>query len=314
MSNSPNHRGLAHRRVLVVDDELALRKGLAQRFEEEGAEVTTADNVATARKALKEGDFDLAVLDHRLPDGTGLALLEEQKRAGCTTTFLMMTAYSSTADAVRAMKSGAADYLQKPFDLDELMLVAERALESVALRTEVTRLRSRQTGAAGVAGIVGRSAAMAELRGLVQQVAASGARTILITGESGTGKDVVAHAIHAASPEADRPFLDITCTALPEALLESELFGHERGAFTDAKTSKRGLFEEADGGTIFLDEIGDMPLSLQAKLLRFLEAKSFRRVGGLREIKVDVRVIAATHRRLPELIEKGQFRGDLYYR
>ena len=314
MSSSPSRRGLAHRRILVVDDELALRKGLAQRFEEEGAEVSTADNVAMARKALKEGDFDLAVLDHRLPDGTGLALLEEQKRAGSNTTFLMMTAYSSTADAVRAMKSGAADYLQKPFDLDELMLVAERALESVALRTEVTRLRARQTGATGVSGIVGRSAAMAELRNLVQQVAASGARTILITGESGTGKDVVAHAIHAASPEADRPFLDITCTALPEALLESELFGHERGAFTDAKTSKRGLFEEADGGTIFLDEIGDMPLSLQAKLLRFLEAKSFRRVGGLREIKVDVRVIAATHRRLPELIEKGYFRGDLYYR
>ncbi len=314
MSSSPSHRGLAHRRILVVDDELALRKGLAQRFEEEGAEVTTADTVTLARKALKEGDFDLAVLDHRLPDGTGLALLEEQKRSGGTTTFVMMTAYSSAADAVRAMKSGAADYLQKPFDLDELMLVAERALESVALRTEVTRLRSRQTGATGISGIVGRSSAMVELRALVQQVAVSGARTILITGESGTGKDVVAHAIHAASPEADRPFLDITCTALPEALLESELFGHERGAFTDAKTAKRGLFEEADGGTIFLDEIGDMPPALQAKLLRFLEAKSFRRVGGLREIKVDVRIIAATHRRLPDLIEKGLFRGDLYYR
>ncbi|MSR46376.1 MAG: sigma-54-dependent Fis family transcriptional regulator [Planctomycetes bacterium] len=182
LSTTAGDRGLAHRRILVVDDELALRKSLAQRFEEEGADATTADNATMARKAMKERDFDLVVLDHRLPDGTGLALLEEQKRAGSTSTFVMMTAYSSAADAVRAMKSGAADYLQQPFNLDELMLVAERALENVALRSEVTRLRSRQTGADGVAGIVGRSAAMAELRGLVQQVAVSGARSILITG------------------------------------------------------------------------------------------------------------------------------------
>ncbi|MBM4015512.1 MAG: sigma-54-dependent Fis family transcriptional regulator [Planctomycetes bacterium] len=314
MTAAPNLTGLRHRRILVVDDELALRKGLAQRFEDEGAEVTTADTVTLARKSLKEGDFDLVVLDHRMPDGTGLALLEEQKRQGAAATFIMMTAYSSTEDAIRAMKAGAADYLLKPFDLDELVLVAERALENVALKSEVTRLRARAVGAGGSANIVGKSRAMAELRALVERVAASGARTILITGESGTGKDVVARAIHASSPEGGRPFLDITCTALPEALLESELFGHEKGAFTDAKSAKRGLFEEAEGGTIFLDEIGDMPLSLQAKLLRFLESKSFRRVGGLKEIKVDVRVIAATHRRLPELVATGQFRGDLYYR
>jgi DNA-binding NtrC family response regulator len=305
---------LSHRRILVVDDELALRKSLQQRFEEEGAEAATADNVASARNALREGDFDLVILDHRLPDGTGLGLLEEQKKAGTTATWVMMTAYSSTEDAVRAMKAGAADYLLKPFDLDELVLVAERVLENVAIRGELTRLRAREEGALGLDSIVGRSAAMQELRALVQRVAQSGARTILITGPSGAGKDVVARAIHFASPEADRPFLNITCTALPEALLESELFGHERGAFTDAKSTKRGLFEEANGGTIFLDEIGDMPLPLQAKLLRFLESKSFRRIGGLREIKVDVRVIAATHRRLPELVEKGAFRGDLYYR
>ncbi len=314
MPSPAGRSALSQRRVLVVDDELALRKSLRQRFEEEGAEVETADSATTARKALREGDFDLVILDHRLPDGTGLALLEEQKRAGITATFVMMTAYSSTEDAVRAMKAGAADYLLKPFDLDELVLVAERVLENVLLRGEVSRLRAREAAALGLDNLVGRSAAMDELRALIRRVAGSGARTILITGPSGAGKDCVARAIHFASPETDRPFLNITCTALPEALLESELFGHERGAFTDAKTTKRGLFEEAQGGTIFLDEIGDMPLSLQAKLLRFLESKSFRRVGGLREIKVEVRVIAATHRRLPELIEKGLFRGDLYYR
>jgi DNA-binding NtrC family response regulator len=298
----------------VVDDELALRKSLKQRFEEEGVEVETADSAGSARKALREGDFDLVILDHRLPDGTGLALLEEQKRNGATPTFIMMTAYSSTEDAVRAMKAGAADYLLKPFDLDEMVLVAERVLDNLALRGEVSRLRAREAGSQGLESLVGKSAAMAELRSLVQRVAGSGARTILITGPSGAGKDVVARAIHSSSPEADRPFLNVTCTALPEALLESELFGHERGAFTDAKATKRGLCEEAAGGTIFLDEIGDMPLPLQAKLLRFLESKTFRRIGGLREIKVDVRVIAATHRRLPELVEKGLFRGDLYYR
>ncbi len=305
---------LRHRRILVVDDELALRKSLQQRFEDEGAEAATADNVTTARRLFKEGDYDLVVLDHRLPDGTGLAFLEEQKRNGALATFVMMTAYSSTEDAIRAMKVGAADYLLKPFDLDEMVLVAERVLENVALRSEVSRLRAQQVGAHGLASIVGPSQAMVELRALVERVASCGARTILVTGDSGTGKDVVARAIHALSPEANRPFLNITCTALPEALLESELFGHERGSFTDAKATKRGLFEEAQGGTIFLDEIGDMPPALQAKLLRFLESKTFRRIGGLREIAVDVRVIAATHRNLPELIARGLFRGDLYYR
>jgi len=303
---------LNHRRILVVDDELALCKSLKERLEEEGATVETADSVATARKAISEGDWDLVVLDHRLPDGTGLGLLEEQKRAGTTAAFVMMTAYSSTQDAVRAIKIGAADYLLKPFDLDELVLVAGTALENVALRVEVDRLRARERS--GPDSIVGDSPSTRELRDFVRRVAQSGARTILITGPSGTGKDVVARAIHFASPEAERPFLNITCTAIPEALLESELFGHERGAFTDAKQQKRGLIEEADGGTVFLDEIGDMPLSLQAKMLRFLESKSFRRIDGLREIKVEVRVIAATHRNLPDAIAAGTFRGDLYYR
>jgi len=314
MVTHSNRSPLSRRKFLVVDDELALRKSLQQRFEEEGAEVRTADSVTAARRQLGEEEFDLVILDHRLPDGTGLALLEEQKRAGTGATFVMMTAYSSTEDAIRAMKAGAADYLLKPFDLNEVVIVAERVLENVSIRGELKRLRARERGDFGVENIVGASAAMEELRSLVRRVATSGARTILITGPSGTGKDVCARAIHYASPEADRPFLNITCTALPEALLESELFGHEKGSFTDAKATKRGLFEEANGGTIFLDEIGDMPLSLQAKMLRFLESKSFRRIGGLREIKVDVRVIAATNRNLPEAIATGAFRGDLFYR
>jgi two-component system, NtrC family, response regulator AtoC len=314
MATHSSRSPLSQRKILVVDDELALRKSLQQRFEEEGADARTADSVTAARKQLGEEEFDLVILDHRLPDGTGLALLEEQKRAGTSGTFVMMTAYSSTEDAIRAMKAGAADYLLKPFDLDEVVIVAERVLENVAMRGELKRLRARERGDFGVENIVGSSAAMEELRSLVRRVATSGARTILITGPSGSGKDVAARAIHYASPEADHPFLNITCTALPEALLESELFGHEKGSFTDAKATKKGLFEEANGGTIFLDEIGDMPPPLQAKLLRFLESKSFRRVGGLKEIQVDVRVIAATHRRLPELVEKGNFRGDLYYR
>ena len=226
----------------------------------------------------------------------------------------MMTAYSSAPDAVRAIKAGAADYLMKPFDLDEMVMTATRALENRRLRGEVERYQERDRRTSQVDTIIGSSPQMAELRALIQRVAESGARTILIRGESGTGKDLVARAIHYESSERDRPFLNITCTALPETLLESELFGHEKGAFTDAKQAKKGLFEQADGGTIFLDEIGDMPVSLQSKLLRFLESKQFRRIGGLRDLRVDVRIIAATNVDLEDAITAGEFRNDLYYR
>jgi len=305
---------LNSRKILVVDDEMAIRKALRARFEEESALVDTAEDVAAARKAVGSMDYDLLVLDHRLPDGTGLALLDQLKATGYPAEVVMMTAYSSTQDAVRAMKIGAADYVMKPFDLDEMVLVAERALEHRALRGEVKRLRDRDRAYFNVDNLIGVSKSMVELRHLIEKIAVSGARTILIGGESGTGKDLVARAIHYASPEADRPFLNITCTALTESLLESELFGHEKGAFTDAKQAKMGLFEQADGGTIFLDEVGDMPINLQAKLLRFLESKQFRRVGGLRDITVEVRIIAATNRDLDQLIHDGQFRSDLYYR
>ncbi len=305
---------LKGRPVLIVDDELSIRSALQERFAEEGVRVTTADGVGVARKRIAETDFALILLDHRLGDGTGLALLEELRKNQSPAAVIMMTAFASIEDAVRAMKAGAADYLIKPFDLDEMVLLADRVLENVSLRSQMARVRAKDRASSGIDNLIGGSPAMNELRDFLERVSRSGAQTILIRGESGTGKDLVARAIHFASPETDAPFLNITCTALPEALLESELFGHEKGAFTDAKQAKRGLFEEAQGGTIFLDEIGDMPQSLQGKLLRFLESKTFRRVGGLREIQVDVRVIAATNRDLSKAIEEGTFRSDLYYR
>ncbi len=307
-------RALTDRRILIVDDELSIRKALEQRLSEDGVVTDAAGNVTSARQKIEANEYDLVVLDNRLPDGTGVALLSALRKEGFATPVIIMTAYSTTQEAVKAMKVGASDYVIKPFDLDEMMVVIEKALEHDALQGEVTRLRARDRAAACVDNLIGGSRAMQELRDFVQRVAGSGAQTILISGESGTGKDLVARAIHYSSPEQDRPFLNITCTALPETLLETELFGHEKGAFTDARQAKKGLFEAADGGTIFLDEIGDMPLSLQAKLLRFLESKAFRRVGGLREIHVNVRVVAATNRNLMQAMESGQFRSDLYYR
>ncbi len=305
---------LKGRRLLVIDDELAIRNALQARVEDDGAHCSTAVDVASARAKIAAEEFDLLVLDHRLPDGTGLSLLRQLRDEGYPAEVVLMTAYSSTEDAVRAMKIGAADYVMKPFDLDEMILVIQRALDHRELRGEVRRFRARDRKHGAVHNLLGDSRETVELRSLVERIANSGARTILIRGETGTGKDLVARAIHYASPQADRPFLNITCTALTETLLESELFGHEKGAFTDAKQPKMGLFEQADGGTIFLDEVGDMPLSLQAKLLRFLESKQFRRVGGLKDIAVEVRIVAATNRDLEEAIEAGEFRSDLYYR
>jgi DNA-binding NtrC family response regulator len=212
------------------------------------------------------------------------------------------------------MKHGAYHYANKPFNLDEIVLLVEKALETTRLRREVRALRASQAQPYSVDRIVGKSAAMMDVKALLQKVAASPASTVLLTGESGTGKDLAAKVLHYASDRASRPFMNITCSALPENILESELFGHERGAFTDARQQKRGLLESADGGTVFLDEIGEMAPGLQAKLLRFLEEKTFKRVGGVADIRVDVRVIAATNRNLEQDVKKGRFREDLYYR
>ncbi len=301
-------------KILLVDDEKLVRWSLRDRLVREGFEVDEAEALQPARARMSSDFYDLVILDHRLPDGSGLEAIPELVREGPETAIIMLTAYGTVEQAVRAIKSGAYDYLTKPVDMGELIAVVRRALETTAHLRELRRLKDDQKRIHGPSNLIGRSASMRGVFDMIGKVAASAATTVLLQGESGTGKDVVARAIHYASDRADRAFMNITCTAVPEHLLESELFGHERGAFTDARVGKKGLLELADGGTVFLDEIGDMGPSLQAKILRFLEEKSFKRVGGTRDIKVEVRVIAATNKNLAEAVRERQFREDLYYR
>jgi DNA-binding NtrC family response regulator len=299
--------------ILVVDDEQLIRWSLSERLTQEGHTVVEA---GTAKEALAAfgPQVDLVLLDYRLPDSDGLRVLKQIKASDPDVPVILLTAFSSIETAVEAMKQGAYHYANKPFNLDELVLVVQKALETTALRREVRALRASQSEPYGFIRIVGDSQAMLSLRALLQRIAGSPASTVLLTGESGTGKDLAAKVIHYNSDRAARPFMNITCSALPEALLESELFGHERGAFTDARQQKTGLLESADRGTVFLDEIGEMVPALQAKLLRFLEEKAFKRVGGAGDIRVDVRIIAATNRDLEEAVRQGKFREDLYYR
>ena len=299
--------------VLVVDDEPLIRWSLNQRLSAVGYRVVEAETAAAAVERHAEG-VDLVLLDYKLPDGDGLDVLRKIKAADPETLVILLTAFSTVEMAVGAMKGGAYHYANKPFDLDEIALLVEKALETTRLRREVRALRASQAQPYSVDRIVGQSKSIADLKALLQKVAASPASTVLLTGESGTGKDLAAKVLHYASDRAARPFMNITCSAIPAQILESELFGHERGAFTDARQQKRGLLESADGGTVFLDEIGEMAPGLQAKLLRFLEDKTFKRVGGVTDITVDVRVVAATNRRLEDEVKKGRFREDLYYR
>ena len=299
--------------ILIVDDEALIRWSLSERLKGDGFQVVEAETGGAALERLRDG-VDLVLLDYRLPDTDGLTVLREIKKFDPDILVILLTSFVSVETAVEAMKLGAFHYANKPFNLDEISATVQRALETTRLRREVRELRANEAKPYSLKRIVGHSAAMTDLRALIAKVAASPASTVLLTGESGTGKDLVAKVIHYASDRASRPFMNITCSALPEHLLESELFGHERGAFTDARMQKRGLLESADGGTVFLDEISEMVPALQAKLLRFLEEKSFKRVGGAADIRVDVRVIAATNRKLDEEVTKGRFRSDLFYR
>jgi DNA-binding NtrC family response regulator len=301
-------------RILVVDDEKLIRWSLRKNLVRSGYQVLEAENGDQALEVLDTEGADLMLLDVRMPGKNGLEVLEHVKRHYPEIAVVLMTAYSSVEGAVDAMKQGAFDYLVKPFNHDEVLLVTQKALETTRMQRELALLRQQHEKQFGIGNLVGNSKKMLEVYDLVHRVAASAATTVLIQGESGTGKDLVAKAIHFTSERASKPFMNITCSALPETLLESELMGHEKGAFTDARERKRGLFEVADGGTVFLNEIGDMGIGLQAKLLRFLEDKVFRRVGGARDMQVNVRIIAATNRNLEQAVREGQFREDLYYR
>jgi len=301
-------------RILVVDDEKMVRWGLCKALQEAGYEVDQAENAAQAVTAVQAEVPDMVLLDFKLPDRNGIEVLADLRKLSPHLPVVMITAHASISGAVEAMKLGAYDYLGKPFELDDVAQTVARGLEAARLREGVTRRREETLRDSGIDNIVAESPKMLELLRLVRRIAVSEATTILLLGESGVGKGVISRTLHAEGAAGHKSFMHITCTALSESLLESELFGHEKGAFTDAKSQKKGLFELADGGTIFLDEIGDLSPGLQGKLLRFLEDKAFRRVGGVRDIQVSVRIIAATNKDLAKEVEEGRFRSDLYFR
>ncbi len=298
--------------LLIVDDEASLRDFMTIVFEEDGWKVETAGSIAEGRAALQKEEPDLVLCDLMLPDGSGLDLLRDIKAQNPTIAVIMITAHTSTKSAVEALKNGAFDYIAKPFDIDELKIIVHNAVERKELEDENLHLRTALEEKFTFANIIGRSPRMQEIFSIVQRIAKTNS-TVLISGESGTGKELIARAIHYNSGRRGK-FVSINCGALPETLLESELFGHERGAFTGAIREKRGLFHEADRGTIFLDEIGETSTAMQIKLLRVLQDRVVRRVGSNSETTVDVRVIAATNRDLAESIKAGTFREDLFYR
>jgi two-component system, NtrC family, response regulator AtoC len=301
-------------RILVVDDEHLIRWTLEQHLQKEGYEVQTAEDGEKALEMIKEHPPELVLLDNQLPGANGIEVLGGIKEIDRNIVVIMITAHGMLETAVQAMKLGAYDYVSKPFNLEELTLTIRKSLETISLRQEVKILREQQKGALKSDEIIGKSRVVLSILEMIGKIAQSDASTVLVQGESGTGKELVARAIHKNSTRSEHPFMAINCAALPETLLESELLGHEKGAFTDAKAQKKGLFELADGGTVFLDEVGDMAFSMQAKLLRVLEEKTIRRVGGVKDIPVDVRVVSATNQDLKDMMGEGRFRKDLYYR
>jgi two-component system response regulator PilR (NtrC family) len=298
--------------LLIVDDESSLRDFLAIVFEEEGWGVRAAASLSEARESFQKEEPDVVLCDLMMSDGTGIDFLREVKAQNQSIAVIMITAHTSTKSAVEALKAGAHDYIAKPFDIEELKILVRKAGERRELESENIHLRSALEERFTFANIIGKSSKMQEIFSIVGRIAKTNS-TVLITGDSGTGKELIARAIHYHSGRRGK-FVSINCGALPENLLESELFGHEKGAFTGAIREKKGLFQEAHGGTIFLDEIGEMSLPMQIKLLRVLQDRLVRKVGGNEEVQVDVRVIAATNRDLTDSIQKGTFREDLFYR
>jgi DNA-binding NtrC family response regulator len=306
------HRGS----ILLVDDEEKILKALGRALRDAGHEVIETSNPRDAGRLLGERPFDLLLIDNVMPERSGLDVIREYVEStpeGERAQILMMTAHATVESAIEAMKRGALDYLQKPFEIDELLVVVHRALDHQRLRTEYRYLRSERDEQFDHYGIIGRSRVMQEIIQRAERVADTKS-TVLITGETGTGKELVARAIHDRSPQRDMPLIKVNCAAIPESLLESELFGHVRGAFTGATTTKKGKFALADGGTIFLDEIGTMSLTLQSKLLRVLQEREFEPLGAERTEKIDVRIITATNRDLRQLVADGKFQEDLFYR
>lgn len=301
-------------RILVVDDEHLIRWSLEQNLKKQGYDVTVAGSGEDALRILQEETPDLVLLDIQLPGINGLEVLEKIKELEDDVLVIMVTALGVLETAVKAMRLGAHDYINKPFNLDELAIVIKKALETRELKREVAHLRAVQPKPFGIDGIIGNTGDLQHILTMVGKIAKSNAGTVLIQGESGTGKELIAKAIHYEGSRAEKPFMAINCAAVPETLLESELFGHEKGAFTDARSQKKGLFEMAHGGTVFLDEIGDMPMAIQAKLLRVLEDRAFRRVGGTKDVHVDIRIVSATNKDLLQAIADKIFRNDLYYR
>jgi DNA-binding NtrC family response regulator len=308
----PHHRGS----ILLVDDEEKILKALGRALREARHEVIETSSPREGQRLLGERNFDVLVVDNVMPELSGLDLIRQYVGStpeGERAQVLMMTAHATIESAIEAMKLGALDYLQKPFEIDELLVVVDRALDHQRLRTEYRYLRSERDEHFDHYGIIGRSRAMQEIIDRAERVADTKS-TVLITGETGTGKELVARAIHHRSPQRDMPLIKVNCAAIPESLLESELFGHVRGAFTGATTTKKGKFALADGGTIFLDEIGTMSPTLQSKLLRVLQEREFEPLGSERTEKVDVRVIAASNRDLRQMVTDGKFQEDLFYR
>ncbi|WP_041577376.1 sigma-54-dependent transcriptional regulator [Bdellovibrio bacteriovorus] len=300
-------------RILVVDDEESIREFLEIMLKKEGYEITLAEDGQKAKDLLAKKTFDMIISDLQMPHVTGIELLKHVKESYPDTVFMLITAFGTTETAVEAMKMGAYDYLTKPFKIDEVRLNIQNALRSRNLEVENRSLKKELVKEYSFQNMVGNSQAMHAIYDMVKRVSQT-PTNVLITGESGTGKEVVAKAIHYNGPLKDRPFVTVNCGAIPENLMESEMFGHKKGSFTGAVADKAGLFEVADGGTLFLDEVGELPLTIQVKLLRAIQERVIRRVGATEDMKVDVRIIAATNRNLEDMVQKGGFRQDLFYR